>query len=123
VERQTVIPIVAECIKAAAREMIAQVPEGCSLLEAMSPREWHLGESKRYREILAIDKKLTWRMVGAHSPSLFDACLDGPPYEYFTPSHLQFIDWQVSQSWRKALIEASGMTHRGRIVRRADAPQ
>jgi hypothetical protein len=55
---------------------------------------------------------LTWRLTGPHSCSLFSAALDGPPHEYLTPSHLQFLDWPAAQTWRKALIEATGITAR-----------
>ena len=30
------------------------------------------------------------------------------PYPYLTPEHLQFIEWERFQTWRKALIEAPG---------------
>jgi hypothetical protein len=37
------------------------------------------GGSDRYYEFRAIDKKLTWRLVGPHGKSQFSAHLDGPP--------------------------------------------
>jgi hypothetical protein len=51
-------------------------------------------------------------LIGPHSRSLFRTALDGPPHEYLMPSHLQFIDWPAAQTWRKALIEATGITAR-----------
>jgi hypothetical protein len=48
----------------------------------------------------------------ARACSLFITALDGPSHDYLTPPHLQFIDWPVAQTWRKALIEASGITAR-----------
>jgi hypothetical protein len=48
----------------------------------------------------------------ARACSLFIPALDGPSHDYLTPPHLQFIDWPVAQTWRKALIEASGITAR-----------
>jgi hypothetical protein len=44
-------------------------------------------------------------LIGPHSCSVFTAALNVPPREYLTPSHLQFIDWPVAQTWRKALLE------------------
>ena len=63
--------------------------EGCAVLAAMTPREYDRGESDRYYEIRAVNKKLTWRLVGPHSCSRFSAALDGPPHGYLTPSHPQ----------------------------------
>jgi hypothetical protein len=51
-------------------------------------------------------------LIGPHSRSLFRTALDGPPHEYLMPSHLQFIDWPAAQTWRKTLIEATGITAR-----------
>jgi hypothetical protein len=55
-------------------------------------------------------RRLTWHLTGPHSCSLFSAALDGPPHEYLTPSHLQFLD--SAQTWRRALIDATGITAR-----------
>jgi hypothetical protein len=93
-------------------EHIALWSQGCALLQAMSPREYDRGESKRYREFKAVDKKLAWRLVGSHSCSLLSVALDSPPRAYLTPSHLQYIDWSTAQTWRKALIEATGVSAR-----------
>ena len=81
-------------------EHVALWREGCALLEAVGLREYDRGVSARYREFRQIDTRLTWSLIGP--PSLFDACFDGPPHPYLTPSHLQFIDWPVAQTWRKA---------------------
>jgi hypothetical protein len=93
-------------------EMVELWREGCALLDAMTKREYQQGESERYYEYRAIDKRLTWRLVGPHGCSLFNASLDAPPHEYLTPSHLQFLDWPAAQTWRKAVIEATGITAR-----------
>jgi hypothetical protein len=93
-------------------EMVELFRQGCALLEAMSPREYDRGESRRYRAFCEIDRKLTWRLIGPHSCSVFDAALDGPPHAYLTSSHLQFIDWPAAQTWRTALIEAGGIVPR-----------
>ena len=41
-------------------------------------------------------------------PPLFDARLDGPCD--MRPEYAQAIDWPISQAWRRALIEATGLT-------------
>ena len=93
-------------------EHIALWREGCALLDQMTKREYGKGESDRYYEFTAIDKKLTWRLVGPHSCSLFSAHLDGAPDPWVSPEYLQYIDRPVAQTWRKALIEASGVVPR-----------
>ena len=93
-------------------EHIALWREGCALLDQMTKREYGKGESDRYYEFAAIDKKLTWRLVGPHSCSLFSAHLDGAPDPWVSPEYLQYIDWPVAQTWRRALIEASGVVPR-----------
>jgi hypothetical protein len=80
--------------------------EGCLELAAMTEAEWDERRSERYRCFQAIDKALTWGLVGPHSLSLFDSRLDGPPV--MPPQYGQTIDWPISQAWRRALIEASG---------------
>jgi len=57
---------------------------------------------------------LTWLPIGPHSCSLFSALLDGPPDPWVSPEYLQYIDWPISQTWRRALIEATGGTPRNR---------
>jgi hypothetical protein len=91
---------------------IALWREACALLDAMTKREYAKGESDRYYEFRAIDKKLTLRLVGPHSCSLFSAHLDGPPDPWVSPGYWQYIDWPVTQTWRAALIEATGITSR-----------
>jgi hypothetical protein len=91
-------------------EHVALWREGCALLEAMGPREYNRGNSPRYRAFCEVDKKLTWRLVGPWSCSLFSSSLDGPPTQ--GPEYQQTIDWPVAQTWRKALIEASGIVPR-----------
>jgi hypothetical protein len=61
---------------------------------------------------MAVDKKLTWRLVGPHSKGLFSAHLDDPPDPWVSPEYLQYTDWPVEQTWRKALIDASGLKPR-----------
>jgi hypothetical protein len=84
---------------------------GCALLQAMSEREYREGQSDRYYRFCDIDKALTWRLVSPASESLFSAHLDGPP-ERWASGGQQAIEWPIAQTWRKALIEASGMTPR-----------
>jgi hypothetical protein len=91
-------------------EMIALWREGCNLLDLMSKREYQQGESETYRRFQHINKNLTWPLVGPHSCSLFSAELDGPPTK--GPQYLQTIDWPVAQTWRRALIDATGLTPR-----------
>jgi hypothetical protein len=95
-------------------EHIALWSEGCALLQAMSPREYDRGESDRYYEFRAVDKRLTWQLVGPHSYSLFSSALDGPPHEYVTSSHLQYVDRSTAQTWRTALNEATAITPKDR---------
>ena len=61
---------------------------------------------------LDIDKALTWPLIGPHSESVFSAHLDGPPDLWVSPEYALYIDWPVAQAWRKALIEATGITPR-----------
>jgi len=84
--------------------------EGCALLRAMTEREYVAGKSDRYYQFRDIDKALTWPLVSPASESLFSAHLDGPPERWV--SGQQAIEWPIAQTWRKALIEASGMTPR-----------
>jgi hypothetical protein len=84
--------------------------QGCAALKAMTSTEYTEGESERYRRFTAIDKALTWPLVGPHSASLFDAALDGPPDPWCSPEYAQYIDWPIAQQWRRALIECSGVT-------------
>jgi hypothetical protein len=84
--------------------------EGCALLAQMTRREWRDGESQRYRRFQKIDYELTWKLVGPHSCSLFSSRLEGLPFK--GPEYLETIDWPASQAWRKALIEATGLTPR-----------
>jgi hypothetical protein len=86
--------------------------EGCALLDAMTRREYGDGESDRYYQFCDIDKRLTWPLVGPHSCSLFSAHLDGPPDPWTSPGYAQYIDWPVAQTWRRALIDATGLTPR-----------
>ena len=89
-------------------EHIALWREGCTLLEAMTPTEYAEGRSDRCRRFRAIHKELTWGLLDPHSASLFDARLDGPCD--MRPEYAQAIDWPISQAWRRALIEATGLT-------------
>jgi hypothetical protein len=91
-------------------EMVRQFREGCALLAAMSEHEYAEGESDRYYQFCDLDKNLTWRLIGPHSCSVFSADLDGPCY--LRPELAQAVDWPVAQTWRKALIEATGITPR-----------
>jgi hypothetical protein len=84
---------------------------GCALLAEMTPREYFAHErGDRYYQLLDIDHALTWRLVGPHSTSLFDADLDRPLDEWCSPTQGQFIDWPIAMAWRAALIEATGIT-------------
>jgi hypothetical protein len=76
----------------------------------MSAHERELGESERYRRYQSINKTLMWGLVGPHSCSLFSAHLDGPPDEWCSPSYAMYIDWPTAQAWRRALIDATGIT-------------
>ena len=89
-------------------EHIALWREGCTLLEAMTPTEYAEGRSDRCRRFRAIHKELTWGLLDPHSASLFDARLDGPCD--MRPEYARAIDWPISQAWRRALIEATGLT-------------
>jgi hypothetical protein len=93
-------------------EMAELWREGWALLDGMTKREYEKGESDRYFEFRAIDKRLTWRLVGPYSCSLFSARLDGPPDPWTSPGYLQYVDWPVAQTWRAALIDATGITPR-----------
>jgi hypothetical protein len=93
-------------------EMVELWRTGCALLDAMTRREYSDGESDRYYQFRDIDKRLTWPLVGPHSCSLFSAHLDGPPDLWTSPQYGMYIDWPVAQTWRKALIEASGVVPR-----------
>ena len=84
--------------------------EGCALLDQMSRREYREGESERYYQFRDIDKRLTWRLVGPWSCSLFSASLEGP--STMGPEYVQTRDWPIAQAWRAALIEATGLTPR-----------
>ena len=86
--------------------------EGCALLGAMSKRECEQGESDRYRRFQQVDKMLTWPLVGTWSCSLFSARLDGAPDEWVSPQYAMYIDWPTAQAWRRALIDATGLTPR-----------
>ena len=92
--------------------MIALWREGCALLDQMTKRDYDKGESDRYRRYQQINQSLTWLLVGPHSRSLFSAHLDGPLDPWVSPQYLQYIDWPVRQSWRKALIDTSGLKPR-----------
>ena len=64
----------------------------------MNPREYKSRESERYRAFQEIDKEPT---RGPNRPAQLLAVqrrADGPPHEYLTPSHLQFIDWPAAQN-------------------------
>src|SRR5262245_21624543 len=89
-------------------EMIRQFREGCELLQAMSEREYDEGKSDRYCRFCEIDKHLTWGLIGPWSASVFDARLDGPCD--MRPEYAQAVDWGISQAWRRALIECTGLT-------------
>jgi hypothetical protein len=43
---------------------------------------------------------------------VFSAYLDGPPDPWASPEYLRYIDWPVAQTWRRALIDATGITTR-----------
>jgi hypothetical protein len=79
--------------------------EGCAVLASMTRREYRDGHHERFNEI---NKNLTWRLVGPWSCSLFSASLDGPPT--MGPQYADTITWPTAQTWRKALIEATGLT-------------
>jgi hypothetical protein len=97
--------------------------EGCALLEQMTEREYVKGESDRYFEFLEINKKLTWRLVGPHSQSLFSPLLDGKPDEWSSEEYSQYVqeeeqrDFSIARTWRRALIEATGLTPRADLHR------
>jgi hypothetical protein len=93
-------------------EHVALWREGCALLAAMSPREYRCGESERYRAFQRVNKNLTWELVGPHSESLFSAHLNGSPDPWVSPEYRQYIDWPVAQTWRRSLIDATGITPR-----------
>jgi hypothetical protein len=91
-------------------EMVHQFREGCALLTAMTPHEWDEGRSERYRRFCDLDKNLTWSLIGPWSVSVFDSRLDGPCER--RPEYAQARDWSISQAWRRALIEATGLVPR-----------
>jgi hypothetical protein len=93
-----------------ADEMVRQFYEGCELLKVMTPQEWDEGQSDRYRRFCDLDRQLTWGLIGPWSASVFDARLDGPCD--MRPEYAQAVDWPISQAWRRALVEASGITPR-----------
>lgn len=82
------------------------------MLAQMTKREYSIGESDRFYEFRAIDKKLAWRPVGPHSESLFSVHLDGPPDPWVSCEQLRQADSPIAQTWRRALIDASGVTPR-----------
>jgi hypothetical protein len=90
-------------------EMVEKFKEGCALLRAMSPAEYHEMTSERWRRFSLFDKALTWPLVSPGGPSVFDD-LSGPcPYE---PYRGLAMDWPVAVARQKALIEASAVTPR-----------
>ena len=91
-------------------EHVALWREGCALLAQMTKPEYRKGQSDRYYRFRDIDKALTWPLIGPHSESVFSAHLDGPPDLWTSPEYGQYRDWPVAQTWRKALIEATGLT-------------
>ena len=93
-------------------EHVALWREGCALLAQMTKPEYRKGQSDRYYRFRDIDKALTWPLIGPHSESVFSAHLDGPPDLWVSPEYALYIDWPVAQAWRKALIEATGITPR-----------
>jgi hypothetical protein len=86
--------------------------EGCRLLDWMSVGEYRAMNSDRFLEFLQINKQLTWHLIGPHSTSLFDAGLDHPLDPSCSRRLGAFIDWEVAQAWRRALIEATELTPR-----------
>jgi hypothetical protein len=82
--------------------------EGCELLAAMTPKEYREMRGERWDRFAQIDKALTWGLIGPWSASVFDAELDGPCGQRL--EMCQSVDWPNSQAWRRALIEASGLT-------------
>jgi hypothetical protein len=66
------------------------------------------GDSAGRDEIAALSKKLEWSLLKLplHCTSVFDPAIDGPPSSYLSPSHGMFLDWPLSQSWRRALQAA-----------------
>jgi hypothetical protein len=90
-------------------EMIKLWTEGCALLDAMSPSEYHDGDSERYYRLRQIDKDLTWRLVSPGSVSLFDYILDEPAEKWTLPSSAMYADWIPARTWREALIQATGL--------------
>jgi hypothetical protein len=59
----------------------------------MTKHEYGKGESDRYYEFMAIDKKLTWRLVGP-AQLLAVQCLSrrAAPDPWVSPVYLQYID-------------------------------
>jgi hypothetical protein len=86
--------------------------------------EYYRAESDRHFAFLAVNKRLTWRLVGPHSCSLFSGHLDGPPDAWVSLGQLQYIDWPVAQTWRRALdrshrdhaMQFQGLSHTGMIA-------
>jgi len=66
----------------------------------------------KYRTRSATAPAAARRRLGPHSCSLFSAHLDGPPDPWVSPHYLQYIDWPVGQTWRRALIDATGIKPR-----------
>jgi hypothetical protein len=83
--------------------------EGCALIAQMTRREYAAGESARYWRFREIDKMLTWGLVGPHSTSLFCHTLDDPPEKWTRPGVGDYVAWPEAQTWRRALIEATGL--------------
>jgi len=59
--------------------------------------------------LIQTSRSLELESVAASGPCLLavHSLLDGPSHDYLTPPHLQFIDWPIAQTRRKALIEAT----------------
>jgi hypothetical protein len=64
--------------------------------------------SEAHWEFVRLSKRLEWDLIKLplHAASVFDAEVDGPPPAYLKPSHAQFQDWSLVQSWRRALQAA-----------------
>jgi hypothetical protein len=90
-------------------EHVALWIEGCTLLAAMTAAEYHENDNQRSWRLRQIDKELTWRLVSPGSVSLFDGILDGPPEPWALPASAQYVDWIPAQTWRNALIQATGL--------------
>ncbi|MGJ5155395.1 hypothetical protein [Bradyrhizobium sp. HKCCYLR1023] len=85
-------------------EMVALFATGCEMLQARDDQRWEARGGRR-AEYLALDKHLCWTLLRLppHCASVLDPALDGSPPDYLSSAHGMFIDWGLTQAWRRAL--------------------